>query len=207
MDNSTHTYRTQPSLRTLENNALVLLTWSSIVQGQPHRVLSEWAASDDGWSLYQRLIRDIQDHQTTEQLALTLAALLCYKRLLPYSSNDTIQSVKGCYLADFDALMSGEPLSNERTVYERMIFPFLQVIDTSRGDYQVIHQFLATVLDIDAPTSEPPDRFSDQYWQCRTKKGGLAHKDALGTLKHAESKPSLQSYNWWTFVPAMLSAR
>lgn len=64
------------------------------------------------------------------------------------------------------------------------------------------------MLNIDASTSEPSNRLSDQYQKCRTKKGGLAHKDALRTLKHAKSKLSLQSYNQWTFVLAVvLSAR
>lgn len=110
------TYRQLPSLRKPENNTLVLLTWSSIVQGHLPRVLSEWASSVDGVMLYQRLVKDLQNSQGTEQLALILAALLCHERLLLYTSYDTVRPINGCYLADLDALLSGESLSNRRTL-------------------------------------------------------------------------------------------
>src|SRR5271156_282139 len=156
---STNFYRDQPSLNRPENHVLLLLTWSSEVNSLPHRVLGEWAASDDGLSLRQRLTRDIQDPQTTEQLALTLAAFLCYKRLLPYTPDDTTQSIKGSYLADFNALMNGEPLSNERAVFERMVFSLLRVLDTFADtftdtfteDYSGMFNFLAEVIDTFAP--------------------------------------------------------
>lgn len=214
--NSAHFYRNQPSLQTPKNNPLVLLT-SLIIQDQPHRVLSGWAASDDGWSLYRRLIRDIQHPQTTEQLALTLAALLCYRRLLPYFPNDTTQSIRGCcYLGEFDALISGELSGNERTVLEYMILSFLWALNTFDDDHQGLRQLLATLLDTET-TVELRDIFSVQYW-VRRMKYRLPHSDAFG--KHPSfrlprgkvaaipslwvSKPSLRCYNWWTFAPIVL---
>jgi hypothetical protein len=159
----------------------VLLAWSPIANGQTREVLSVWAASRDGLTVYQRLTRDVQGSHTAEQLALIIAALLCYKRLLPYTPNDTAQSIKGSYLADFDALMNGEPLSNVRVVFERMALSFLRVLDTFIEDYQDICQLLATALDTVKPTLlESPDGFSDQYWVRRKEK--LDHKDALGCL-------------------------
>lgn len=158
----------------------MLLTWSSTVNSLP-RVLCEWAASDDGLNLYQRLIKDVQDSQSVEQLALTLAALLCHKRLLPYPPNETTQSIKGIYLADFDALLNAEHLRSERAVLERMIFSFLRVLNTFGDDYQDIRQFLATVLDKKTPLLEPFDGFSDQYW-VRRMKSMMAHEHAYGRM-------------------------
>jgi hypothetical protein len=177
-----------------------------MVQGQLPRVLIKWAVSNDGWSLYQRLIGDLQSSQTTEQAALTLAALLCFKRLLPYSSDDTPQSFKGGYLADFDALMKGEPLTNERTVLEHMIFSFLRAIDTFQDGYQGIRQLLATVVGKDVPALGPCDRFLNQYWICRMKR--QSYRDAFITSKYTESKLLPQWYYLWTaFSAVVLSLR
>jgi hypothetical protein len=129
------------------------------------------------------LIRDLQTPQTAEQAALTLAALLCYQRLLPYSSDDATNSIRGDYLADFDALINGEPLTNKRMAFEQMMFSFLRAINAFKIDYQVIRQLLATVLDKDSPALEPSYRLLDQYWICKMK-NRLSHKDALVALKH-----------------------
>lgn len=92
------------------------------------RVLSEWASSGDTLNLRQRPVGDFQNSQEPEQLALVLAALLCHRRLLPYTSDDTVQPINGCYLSDLDVLLSGKSLSNQRTVFERLGFSFLRVL-------------------------------------------------------------------------------
>jgi len=203
---SAHVYHMQPTLKTPENNILVFLTWSSMVQGQLPRILTEWAASNDGWRLYHRLTRDLQGTQTTEQAALTLAALLCYKRLLPYSLDDGTQSFKGDYLADFDALMRGEPLTNERTILEHMIFSFLRATNTVKDGHQGMRQLLATVLDKDISVPEPCDKFLDRYWICRMER--QSHGDAFITWKYTKSKLSIQYYYLWNaFSVVVLSLR
>jgi hypothetical protein len=143
-----------------------------------NRVLVEWAASGGGWSVYERILRDVQDSQKTEQLGLTLAGLLGYQRLLPFTPNDTTRPIKGSYLADFDAVVNGDHLSNQRTVFERMAFSFLRVLDTFKDDHHNIRRFLATVLDTNTPVLDSFDGFSDQYW-VRRMENGLAHKDAF----------------------------
>ena len=177
MGGSEQIYHQRPSLRKPENNVLLLLTWSSIVHGQPLRVLSEWASSVDGLKLYQQLVGDLQNSQRTEQLALTLAALLCYERLLPYTSNDTAQPLKGSYLADLDFLLNGQLLSNRRMVFERMGFSFLRVLDTFGDEYEDLIQLLAVSVDKKAPLLERFDGFSDQYW-ARRARDRLAHSRA-----------------------------
>lgn len=152
-------------------------------------VVSEWAASDDGLDLYQRLIKDVQDSHSAEQLALTLAALLCHKRLLPYPPNEAKNSTKGSYLADFDALLKGEPIRNERAVFERMIFSFLRVLEAFGDEYHDIRQYLATVVVKFAPILEAFDGFSDQYWVCRTK-SMRNHENAFGIVW---LRPSMQT--------------
>ncbi len=144
----------------------MLLTWSSIVHGQPLRVLSEWASSVDGLKLYQQLVENLRNSQRTEQLALTLAALVCHQRLLPYTSNDTAQPVKGDYLTDLDFLLNGQLLSNRRMVFERMGSSFLRVLDTFGDEYEDMIQLLAVSFD-KTPLLERFDEFSDQYWARR----------------------------------------
>lgn len=187
------TYRQLPSLRKPENNTLVLLTWSSIVQGHLPRVLSEWASSVDGVMLYQRLVKDLQNSQGTEQLALILAALLCHERLLLYTSYDTVRPINGCYLADLDALLSGKSLSNRRTVLERMCFSILRVLGTLGDEYEDMIIFLAITLDIQAPLLEPFDGLTDQYLLSRIC-NELNHKSAykgVADLRSMRAMPEL----------------
>jgi len=74
-----------------------------------------------------------------------------------------MQSFKCGYLTDFDALIKGEPLTNEQMVLEHMTFLFLRAIDAFENDYQSICQLLATILSKGIPAIEPCGRFLDQY--------------------------------------------
>ena len=87
---SAHTYLMFPSLQKPENSVPVLLTWSTMLHpwntvDSSHQldVLREWARSEDGQKLYEQSTRDVQDPQDVEQLALTMAALMNYRRLFP----------------------------------------------------------------------------------------------------------------------------
>ena len=100
---------------------------------------------------------------------MTLAALLCRERLLPYTSDDTTQPIYCCYLADFDVLLSGESLSNRRTVFERIGYSFLRVLATLGDKYEDMIQLLAVALDKDAPSLESFDGLTDQYGAPRIK--------------------------------------
>ena len=157
-------YHDRRSLDTPRNNILVLLTWNPI-RHMINEVLVEWAASVDGWRLYEQIIEDIQGPQSKEQLVLTLAALLCYQRLSPPTSN-TNQPIKGSYQADFDAILDGERLSNARAVFEYMVLSVLRVLYTIE-DSEKMRTFLASVLDIQWPVLDPFHEFSDQYWTYR----------------------------------------
>ena len=112
---------------------------------------------------------DFQNPQEPEQLVLTLAALLCHERLLPYTLDDTTQPINSCYLADFDVLLTGESLSNRRTVFERIGFSFLRVLATLGDKYEDMIQLLAVALDKDAPSLESFDGLTDQYGAPRIK--------------------------------------
>lgn len=151
-----------------------------MVTGHPIEILSKWVASEDGLSLYQRLIRDFQTAHATEQLALTLVALICYKRLLPYCLTDSTQSIRGCYLLDFDVLIKGRVLSNERAVFERMLFSLLRVLKTFGDDFRNICELLAIVLKTHPPILHRFDGFSDAYWAYRM--GRLTHEKAFENI-------------------------
>lgn len=173
---STHFYKDWPSLDTLQNDILVILAsnpWSMIDE-----VLVKWAASIDGRRIYAHIIENIQGSQAREQLILTLAALLCYQRLLT-PTLDT-KPIKGSYQRDFNAMLNGERLSNERTVSERMVLSVLRVLDTVE-DSEKMRTFLATVLDTDTPVLEPSHESSDQYWKYRME-DGVTHKDAFSMV-------------------------
>jgi len=94
---------------------------------------------------------------------LILAVLLCYRRLLSYISNDTVQSISGCYLADLDILLSGKSLSNQQTVFEKMNFSFLRILTTFDNKYKDMIQLLAIALDKNPLFLEPFDKLTNQY--------------------------------------------
>ena len=84
-------------------------------------------------------------------------------------------------MADFDALMHGATRTNERMVFEQMIFSFVRVLETFGNDHLEVIIFLLTVLDKDPPLLNHLDGFSYQYWVQRVH--GSTHGDALEIAK------------------------
>jgi hypothetical protein len=177
MGSSTHTHRTIPPLQKLENNVLCLLTWSTMVSDRQLEVLTEWTRSENSWNLYRQLAKDVQDSQSIEQLALTMAALMSYRRLFPDRSDDSDQPIKGSYLADLDALLDGHLLGNSRTVWERMIFSLIRVLRSYMDQFENLIMFLYTILDREPPLLHAFDGFSDQYLGRRI--DGQPHEKAM----------------------------
>ncbi len=204
---SEHTYRQLPSLRKEGNNILVLLTWSSTYHGQTLEVLSDWIKSEESLNLYQRLIEDLWLEQTPEAFALTLAALLCRERLLPYTVDDTVQPIWGSYLADFDAILNGQDISNRRAVFEQMTLSLLRVLCTLNTSEETV-RLLAEVLDKEASLQEPLDGIADQY--CARKVDRHNHNKAFeeareGLLKCVEAmlKRDRNADAEWTVIPRL----
>ena len=175
-----HFYRKHPSLQMPTNNILVLLCWNSITLSA-NQVLVKWAASIDSWTLYQRLIKDIQNPQSKEQLILTLGALLCYQRLSLPNPN-TNQTINRSYLTDFDAILNFKYLNNAQTVFEHMVLSVLRIFWTVR-DSEKMRQFLVTVLHISPLDLDPSHENCDQYWTRRVK-DGMGHIEAFKLARH-----------------------
>ncbi len=163
MRSSAYTYHTIPPLEKPRNNTLLLLTWSTVVSDRQRDVLREWANSEAGRSLYEQLAREVQDSQSVEQLALNMAALMNYRRLLPDDLDCSDQPIKGSYLADLDALFHGQPLGNSGRVAEQMVFALLRVLYSFADDFENLTTFLETALDREPPPLHLFDGFSDQY--------------------------------------------
>lgn len=168
-------YRQQPSLNKPDNNVLLVLIWSSNA-GDISLKFRKWADSDDALHLRRRLLKDAQKSQSIEQFTLTLAALRCLYRLAPYSPGTT-QSTKGCFLEDFDALLTGKRLINECIVLEHMILSLCKALDTLGGDYQDIRGLLNAVLDTGTIALKHLGGISVQYCIRRTK-NRLDHRAA-----------------------------
>ena len=140
----------------------MLLTWRSAYHGQTLEVLSDWIKSEESLDLYQRLIKDIWLPQTPEQYGLTLIALWCREGLLPYSTDETTQPIKGNYLADFDAILHGKYVKNRRKVFEQMILSLWRVLYALSTSEETT-QFLEEVLDMRVSLQEPLANIADQY--------------------------------------------
>lgn len=206
-EDTEHTYRRIPSLRKEKNNILLLLTWSSTYHGQSLKVLSDWIKSEGSLKLYQRLIKALWLSQTPEEFALTLAALLCRERLLPYTVDDTTQPIGGSYLVDLDAILNSQDISNRRTVFEQMILSLLRVLYTLETSEETV-KLLAEILDKEASLLEPLDGVADQY--CVKKIHGYNHNKAFeeareGLLKCVEAmlKRDRNADSDWVVTPRL----
>ena len=176
--------------------------------GQTLEVLSDWIKSEESLILYQRLIEDLWLEQTPEAFALTLSALLCRERLLPYTEDDTVQPIGGSYLADFDGILNGQDISNRGAVFEQMILSLLRVLrtlDTSKETARL----LTEVLDKEASLLESLDGIADQY--CARKVDRHNHNKAFeeakeGFLKCVEAmlKRDRNADAEWTVIPRLL---
>ena len=165
-----------PSLQKPENSVPALLTWStrlysrSITDSSPQLdILREWAGSEDGRKLCEQLAKDIQDSQSMEQLALTLAALMNYRRLFPDVLDHCDQPISGSYLADLDAHLRGCLLGNSGRVAEQMIFALLRVLYASESQHENLITFLEITLDRERPHLHLFDGFTDHYLRLRIK--------------------------------------
>ncbi len=161
--------------------------------------------SEESLNLYQRLIEDLWLQQTPKEFALTLATLLCRERLLPYTMDDTAQPIGGSYLADMDAILNGQDISNRRTVFEQMISSLVRVLYTLNTSEETV-RLLAEVLDKEASLLEPLDGIVDQY--CTRKVHRHNHNKAFeeareGLLKCVEAmlKKDRNADADWTVIP------
>lgn len=167
-------------------------------------MLSDWIKRKESMKLYQRLIGDLRLKQTPELFALTLAALLCRERLLPYNEDDTVHAVGGSYLADFDAILKGQKTSNRRAVFEQMILSLVRVLttpdhfDTSTEIVRLLAQFLEGEATILGP-------MEDQY--CDKKVHGHDHDRASAEAMDALFKcmRPMMKIDWnadadWTLI-------
>ncbi len=60
--------------------------------------------------------------------------------------NHIAQLIRSSYLADLNAILNRQDISNQRKVFEQMILSLLRVLYTLEN-IEYIHQFLAKVLD------------------------------------------------------------
>lgn len=161
MGSSTYIYRTIPQLRMPGNNVLLPLTWSIMVSDRQFEVLREWASSQNGWNLYKLLTKVVQGSQNVEQLALTMAALMNYRRLLSDLSDNSDQPIKGSYLAGLDAILNGHSLENNGRVGEKMVFALVRVLRSFIDQFEDLITFLNTGFDREPPLLHLFDGFFD----------------------------------------------
>jgi len=169
-------YRRRPSLRKPESNVRLLLTWSFMPHGHTFEALRHWVGSEEGLSLYQRLIDDLRFQQTLQDVALTLGALLSWERLLVHSEDHTTDPLE-CGSVCLDAVLNGEGMSNKRASYEQVIILLMHMLHSLEDDNDDLIQLLTNVLGDGAPLLGPLDGIAGQY--CPGKVSELDHSKAF----------------------------
>lgn len=147
----------------------------------PLQVLEKWAKSEDGWTLYVRLTDEFQRHQSVEQLSLTMAALMNYRRLHPDDWDRSNQPIRGSYIADLDALLRGATLGNSGRVAEQMVFALLRNLIPVCELHRNLTLFLEATLSRQRPRLHVMDSFCDEYLRLRLE-DGLLHERAIMKL-------------------------
>ena len=145
----------------------MLHPWNTVDSSHQLDILREWARSEDGQKLYEQLTRDVQDPKDVEQLALTMAALMNYRRLFPDVLDCFDQPISGSFLADLDAHFRGCLLGNSGRVVEQMVFALLRVLYPLASKYEGLITFLETTLDRERPPLHLFDGFTDHYFRLR----------------------------------------
>ena len=158
------------------------ITYSAAIDPNVTDVLGKWMASSDGSSFYQELIKRHRQSQTVLQLALHLTSLLSYKKFLPNTSTNTVQSERSSLLS-FDDFIYGVSITNERQVIEDMVLSLAQELENFLAHQNVV-QFLYMVVDRDVPLKAliMPGR----YWAKRV--WGYSHDDAFKMAEQFEIK-------------------
>ena len=170
MRNSAYIYDLCPSPDRQANNAILFFAWSPKIRNLPP--LTKWVNSSEGGRLYERLIETLRNSRSVEQLLLTLAALVCFVRLLSWSPDETTEPVQGCYLADWDTLLKKNDLHNKPAVVKHISFSLLRFYETmgEHGPDEKHSQLLSSLveaIDTEPPLLHPFDGFSDRYWAAR----------------------------------------
>lgn len=132
--------------------------------------LREWANTEEGLNLYIDLARSVQGPQSVKQLALVMAAMLAYSRLVPDSLDDLDPPIGSSYLVDLDTHFRGDAIGNRGRVTEHMIFAMIRVLSTFGSRYEESVAFLAAVLDHEPPLLHPLAGLSDQYLSLRIRR-------------------------------------
>lgn len=78
--------------------------------------------------------------------------------------DDTAQPIWGSYLADFDAILNDQDISNSRTAFEQVVFALIRVLYNLNTSEKTI-RFLTEVLDKAASLLAPLDGVADQHTQ------------------------------------------
>ena len=164
---------------------LLLITWSTMLSNssmdlsRQFAFLREWEHSEEGQERFRQLVRDVQDSQSVEQLALNMAALMIYLRIRPDPLDGTEGPITGSYLLDLDALFRVDSLANSGRAAEQMVFALVRVL-RCRDQYEQLAVFLETVLNRESPLLHFLDGLADQYMRrrilCRS------HKTAFDTV-------------------------
>ena len=189
---STNVFLKLPTLSKPENNVSLLLTWSTMVSSRQIRVLSDWACSADSWDLHTQLVEAFQGSQSVEQLALTMTALVIYRRLLPDLSKHSDKPTKTIYLADLDAFLHGDCHGNLGRVMAQTVFALLRVLRSCADQFKGPIMLLETVLDQDPPLLHVYDRCPDQYLRRRIE--GQSHETAVAELSRIKL-PELRGHD------------
>ena len=150
---------------------------------RPLKVLKNWATSKDGWNLYERSTEEFQDGQSVEQLTLTIAALMNYRRLHPDFWDCSNLPITGSYIADLDALLQGEKLGNSGRVAEQMVYALMRNLLPLWEEHQNLILFLDNTLgrDRERPPLHVLDGFCDKYLRLRMY-DGLLHGPTIMKL-------------------------
>ena len=139
------------------------MTWSQQIEGPEVDVIRDWAKTEEGWELYQQSIPMIRAGRPVEQLALLLAALMSFQRLVVDYPDTRMEPTYWSYVADMFALLIGEPFPDGGKVLGMMVFALIRHLRQTLEKFADLVTFLETTLNREHPPLHVFDGLSDPY--------------------------------------------
>lgn len=173
---------------------LFLVVCQSIPVGRKFtELLHKWSISTDGIKTYHCLLKITQDALPSDELMLSLSALVALRCILRGTGSDDTESSEPVQLVDVHRLLTGEnAISVNQAILRDMVWSFFRAVThvLSPDAYPPYIRFLDPALAAVSTSEQNPDRILDHYWMKRLLTP-LSHVDAMVEVwKDVQSAPT-----------------
>ena len=173
---------------------LFLVVCQSIPVGRKFtELIHNWSISTDGIKTYHCLLKTTQDALPSDELMLSLSALVALHSIMRGTESDDTESPEPVQLVDVHHLLTGEnAISVNQAILRDMVWSFFRAVTQvlSPDAYPPYIRFLDPALAAVSTSEQNPERILDHYWMKRLLTPS-SHVDAMAEVwKDLQSVPT-----------------